>query len=203
MMKLIGARSTLAVLLTALGLLLASCDQGGGPAAQPIPTGAVNAQTNSGSATAAPVTGVPTDVVSAEASATIPVGQKGIDLANVDPCKLLTQDDVKSAMGDVPYEPKPLGQDAYHTACSYVEPTLQVDSPRLFISLDPTDLWDLHPSSARAVSGIGDAAYTVDYSGWRTLSVLLRNKVIVAIDIYPPDLEKAKQLTSKAIERLP
>jgi hypothetical protein len=205
MMKLTGARATLPVLLMALGLLVAACDQGGDPGrtAQAVSTQAVNAQTNGDPATAAPATGVPTDVMSAEATATILVGQGGIDLTSVDPCKLLTQEDVKSAMGDVPYRPKPLGQDAYHTACSYVEPTLEVDSPRLFVSLDPTDLWDLHPSEAEAVSGIGDAAYSVDYSGWRTLSVLLRNKVVVSMDIYPPDLESAKQLISKAIERLP
>jgi hypothetical protein len=141
--------------------------------------------------------------MSAEATATILVGQSGLDLTSVDPCKLLTQDDVKSAMGDVPYQPKPLGQDAYHTACSYVEPTLEVNSPRLFVSLDPAEMWDLHPSDAQAVSGIGDAAYTVNYSGWRTLSVLLRDRVTVSMDIYPPDLEKAKQLASKAIQGLP
>src|SRR6476469_9076286 len=205
MTKFTGARATLSVLLMALGLLLAGCDQAGAPGrtAQAVSTQAVNAQTNGDLATAAPVTKVPTDVMRAEATATVLVGQVSIDLTSVDPCKLLTREDVKSAMGDVPYRPKPLGQDAYHTACSYVEPTLEVNSPRLFVSLDPADTWDMHSPDVQTVSGIGDGAYTLEFDGWRSVWVLLKDKVIVEMDIYPPDTEMAKQLISKVIERLP
>lgn len=198
-MKSIKAKAILPMLLIALALLVTACDQGSaaGPSAP-----AVKTQTNSGS-TAAPATGMPTEVTSTDATADVHTGQGGLDLMKVDPCKLLTQDEVKSAMGNVPYAPKPLSQESYHTACSYVEPTLEVDSPRLFLSLDPAEMWEMHSTDAQVVSGIGDEAYSINYNGWRTLSVLLRNKVTVSIDIFPPDLEKAKELTSKAIGRLP
>ncbi len=106
-------------------------------------------------------------------------------------------------MGDVPFEPDPMSQTEYHTACSYVEPTLEVNSPRLFLSLDATDTWDMHLPDVENVTGIGDGAYTREFDGWRSLWVLLKNRAIVQIDIYPPDLEKAKQLISKVVERLP
>jgi hypothetical protein len=148
-------------------------------------------------------------IVSLGATATIVVGgeddppQEGLDLLSVDPCKLLTQDEVQGVMGDVPYEPKPLTQEAYHTACSYVEPTLEVNSPRLFLSLDPTEMWDWQLPDVQPVSGIGDGAYTRDFDGWRSMWVLVKKKAVVEMDIYPPDTEKAKQLISMAIGRLP
>ena len=213
MMKLIGFRSTLPALLIALGLLLTACDQGSAtvPTAQAVPTQAEGTQTSGDQATAAPISDVPTDIISAEATATILVGQEGsagvsqagMDLTKVDPCKLLAQDDVESVMGEVPYAPKLMSQDAYHTACSYVEPTLEVDSPRLFLSLDPAETWDLRIADVQPVSGIGDGAYTHEFDGWQSLWVLLKNKVVVEMDIYPPGTEKSKQIISKAIERLP
>lgn len=215
-MKFIVARSTLPILLISLALLLTACDQGiaAVPTAQAIDMQAVNTQTGGDQATAtAPVanTDVPTVAVGEEATATIDVGQAGsadlnsagLDLTSVDPCKLLAQDDVKRVMGDVPYKPRLMTQEAYHASCSYVEPTLEVNSPRLFLSLDPIELWDMHPADAQTVGSTGDAAYTVEYNGWRTLSVLLKNKVVVQMDIYPPATEMARQLTLKVIERLP
>lgn len=131
--------------------------------------------------------------------------QAAFDLTALDPCKLLTEGDVKSAMGSVTYAftPKPQYQDAFHTACSYVEPGLEENSPRLFLVVETTDTWEMHTSDVQTVSGIGDEAQTHNFNGWRSLWVLLKNRALVQVDIYPPDLEKAKQLASKAIQRLP
>lgn len=144
------------------------------------------------------------------ATATVLAGDAGIapaaglDLTKVDPCKLLTEAEVKSVMGNVPFAPKLQTQAAYHAGCSYVEPDLTVHSPRLFLSLDQTDTWMFHTEGADAVSGLqGEAVTQLVSSGWRTVWVLLKGKAVVSLDIDPPDVEKAKQLLSQAIKRLP
>jgi hypothetical protein len=197
MMHLFARRTTVTVLLVALGILLAACGQG----------------QQSSTSTNTPVSSTVATVAAGENASETPdtptavsegnPPQGGLDLLSVDPCKLLTQDDVISAMGNVPFAPKPMTQNEYRTACSYVEPTLEANSPRLFLSLDPVDTWDMHSTDVQPVDGIGDGAYTQNFDGWRSVWVLLKNKVIVEMDIYPPDTEMAKQLISKVIERLP
>ncbi len=228
MTKLLAYRATATALLITFGSLLAACGQQSNPSSNTSASSTATGNTavistpnsnTSASNTATgdtPVSNVPADtksleatIVSGMATATVLAGiggntpQSGLDLASLDPCKLLTQDDVKSAMGAAPYAPRQMSQTTYHTGCSYVEPTLEENSPRLSLSLDTIDTWELHTHDVQTVSGVGDQAETHEFSGWRSLWVLLKNKVVVQVDIYPPDVEKAKQLTQKAIGRLP
>lgn len=227
MTKLLTYRATATALLITFGALLAACDQQGSsipntpvantPVSKSASNSAASSTTASNTATGnTAVSNTPADtgsleatIISAMSTATVLAGsegntpQSGLDLLSLDPCKLLTRDDVKSAMGDAPYAPRQMSQAAYHTGCSYVEPTLEENSPRLFLSLDSTDTWDLHPPNVQPIGGIGDAAQTLEFSGWRSLWVLLKSKVVVQLDIYPPDVEKAKQLALRAIKRLP
>ena len=191
MIHLFARRTIVTALLLVLGILLAACDQQSSTSTNTPIRSTVAAGEDAGD--------TPPTVKVNEGNPP----QAGLDLLLVDPCKLLTKDDVISVMGNVPFGPRPMTQEAYHTACSYVEPTLEVNSPRLFLSLDPADTWDMHLPDVQTVSGIGDGAYTREFDGWRSVWVLLKDKVIVEMDIYPPDTEMAKQLISKVIERLP
>lgn len=129
--------------------------------------------------------------------------QRGIDLTKVDVCKLLSEQEVTSVMGAVPVMPTPLTSDPDHIACAYVSPTLEENSPMLWLTLDIPGYWELHPSSAEDVTGIGDQAQTEILGGWRSLWVLLNKRAVVQVDIVPTDLEMAKQLAQLVMNRLP
>lgn len=187
------------VVLLILALTLAACDSTNVPSSAPTVT--ISLSDESGVASAeATAAALVTAGASTGSGDTAPAG---IDLATFDPCSLLTADEITSAMGDVPVAPRQMSASVDHTACSYVEPTLEVNSPRLFLSLDPTDYWDLYNVSTEPVSGLGDGAFLKDFNGWQSLYALAKNKAIVSLDFYPKDVEVAKQLLQKALDRLP
>lgn len=194
------------IILILIASILAACDSNGVPASNtPTPTVNFPDQSVTAPTIASAQATVENILATAEAMPTVdsPISTGALDLTKLDPCALLTKEEITALMGDVPVAPHPMTQTEDHTACSYVEPTLEVNSPRLFLSVEPPALWDYHVKDVTSVSGVGDKAETADFDGWRTIWVLVNNKAVVSLDIYPQDTEAAKQLAQKAIDRLP
>jgi hypothetical protein len=92
--------------------------------------------------------------------------------------------------------------------CVYV-PQSESTDPLVDVSLWPPDEWEEDKAFMRAqgdpiaVAGIGDGAVTMDAIIWQQLKVLLKDKVVVDVRVYPPNAEHARQIAAKVIEKLP
>jgi hypothetical protein len=159
------------------------------------------------------------DVLSALATATVLVGEQGgegaalppgaIDLSKIDPCSLLTQDEVEAIMGPVDYKQIRGTGIVGEIHCTFV--TGGYELPHLQVSVWPPDpySWEFETGqlvvdgTPSSVAGIGDEAVTADVKAWQKLFVLLKGKAFISVRINPKDVEDAKQIAAKVIERLP
>lgn len=127
------------------------------------------------------------------------------DVSKVDPCGLLSKADIESVMGPVEYSP-----DNQKPTCVYVQMLGRGDSneggKQVEVVVWETDYWEqqqvLH-AGAQSVAGVGDEAFTDELPLWQGLWVLLRDRAVVQVHVFPKDVESAKKLALKAIEKLP
>jgi hypothetical protein len=194
-----ASRTTLSVL--ALALLLSGC---GGGTASPQ-SGQVNTDDPSALATA-----IAAEVEAASGTTGTSGSQsKGLDLSTIDPCTLLTEEDVAAIMG--PVNVKPTFTDipgAVSKDCVFVNRDNMTD-PMLSVMLSPLDRWEYEKLSLQVdgtpsnVSGVGDEAVTADAVAWQRLLVLVKDRAFIQVRIVPKDVEMAKKIAEKVIENLP
>lgn len=199
------------LLVLVLALALAGCGTDQPPQSQAPTAEAKPAATSPGNP------GTEPPIASALATATVLAGQmpasapaQGIDMSKVDACKLLSQADIEAVIGAVKYDPHSYtSTEGRQKQCIYVatvvEETDKVEGKSVNLVIWPTSDWEmLKAGRSDAVSGIGDEAYTASLGPTGlALWALLRERAIVNIEVYPKDIEIAKKLALKAIEKLP
>ncbi|MEO6458586.1 MAG: hypothetical protein ABIO92_10015 [Chloroflexia bacterium] len=203
----LARRVAMIALLSVLAVSLAACGGDSGPAAQAT-VGTAQTEVIQKSTTESIPTGVP------DTSIPTVVGEAGIgvmDLMTIgDPCFLLTKDDVEGVLGPVDFKTDDSARNQVKLECVYVAPTKQADGKMggtsLTIAVESTMNWIgiTMMENIEPVEGVGDGAYTyIDEDGLRSLWTVVRGKVIINVLVYPTDLEKAKQLATKIIAKLP
>ena len=134
----------------------------------------------------------------------------GVDMAQVEACKLLSQAEIEAVLGPVTYDPH-----AYQSTgstqkqCIYVatvvEDNDQVTGQALNLVIWPLSDWEmLKTGHTAAVSGIGDEAYTSELGPTGlALWALFRDRAVVQVEVFPKNIEYAKQLARTAADHLP
>ena len=201
-----------------IALLLAGCG-GDQPAPSQQTEGATGNSNTIQDGSTGTANGDESELAAMLATATVLVGEQGgaeavlppggIDLSKIDPCSLLTNDDVAAVMGQVDYKPNAKSFSIIgEIDCTFVQMG-SLESPFLQVSVVPPEYWE-HETGQLVIDGapskvadIGDEAVTADVKAWQKLMVLLKGKAFVSIRIYPKNIEGARELAAKVIERLP
>jgi hypothetical protein len=131
-------------------------------------------------------------------------------MSKVDACALLSQAEIEAVMGPVTYDPHDYtSQGSEQKLCIYVGTVVEdgdkVEGKSVSVVVWPVSDWEML-STARGgtVSGIGDAAVTSDLGPTGlALWVLVRDRAVVDVEIFPKDMESARKLALKVIEHLP
>ncbi len=208
--RMLARRVTRLALLPIVALSLVAC-VGDAPAATPqatvssAPTGGTQGST--AVATVAMSSGTATTPVE-QPGATVSTGL--MDLMTVgEPCALLTKQEVESILGPVDYEngssvSSSSVRSPARLACDYVLSGFS-GGTHLSIALESPMNWVAYSryEGGAQVGGIGDDAYAYDENNERKLWVLVNRKAVINVVLNPTDLEKAKQLAGKIIEKLP
>jgi hypothetical protein len=136
-----------------------------------------------------------------KANATTPAGGGGIDLTNVDPCTMLTREEVEAIVGPLEWSPRP-ATDAINGGkrCDLapgMKVILSVGHPEMYERESVTSI------RSGDIPGLGDEAFASE----RCVNALVRGKAAVHVCIFdfsgPFNQDHARQIAQKMIERLP
>jgi hypothetical protein len=216
--KQLSRKSSVALLILTVAML-AGCGGDQSPAgSQPQPTGL-----SATSTVGAPAAGDPESTATSaatDAAPTAPARQTGggmsieLDLTNVKPCNLLTKEEVEAIMGPSETPPNETISIIGDVGCTFVI-GWEDDNRFLQVNIFPPVYWlDVEMGNMEAegpqvpVSGLGDKAVTYSIKTFdgkerQELVVLLEKKVALSVVISPNDIEKAKEVATKVLERLP
>jgi hypothetical protein len=158
--------------------------------------------------------------VATDAAPTTPAQQTGggmsigLDMTNVKPCSLLTKEEVEALMGPSETPPNETISIIGDVGCTFF---VGWDESNHFLQVNiyPPVYWlDIEMRNIEAdgpvisVAGLGDKAVTYPITTFdgkerQELTVLLEKKAAVSVVITPRDVEKAKEVMVKILERLP
>ena len=133
-------------------------------------------------------------------------GGPNLNLGNIDPCSLLTVEEIEAALGPVQHKPGKAAEVAYYGAIGCVYADKSKDQT-IELSVYPRDA-TLAPQAvmrvgAKPTSGLGDEAYehSHEFLG-DAVWVVLKNRALIKITVPLGKLEQGKTLMPRAIERL-
>ena len=132
-------------------------------------------------------------------------------MSQVDACALLSQADIEAVMGPVTFDPHAYSsQGGEQKQCVYVATVVEQDDGSVTgkdvnLVVWPISDWEmLKTARGGTASGIGDEAVTSDLGPTGiALWVLVRDRAVVNVQVFPKDIEIAKKLTLKVIEHMP
>jgi hypothetical protein len=133
--------------------------------------------------------------------ATAPARGGGIDLSKVDPCTILTREEVEAIVGPLDWNPRPASDAINGGKRCYLAPGMKV-----VLSVGQPEMYETESVTSIRVAdlpALGDEAFASE----RCVNALLRGKAAVHVCIFdfsgPFNQDHARQLAQKMIERLP
>jgi len=141
----------------------------------------------------------PTPSPASKASASV---NRRVDLASLKPCGILSREEVEPVFGTVRGEPREDVSISGEKGCTY----RNLKGNFADIVVYEPEKWKLQKvvrKNVNPVEGMGDEAFWARVDNTVELWVLLRDRAVVEVRVSTKDLEQARKLAQRVIDKLP